>query len=135
MEKFVLYKKTYDFVLWLYPLINCLPKNHRLILGRKLEELAIQLLMNLMKANKSRGLERKQLQSESSDTLDYLRIMIRLAKDARHISVKQYLVSVELLNEIGRMLKTWDSYRKQDWFNEIEYSEFTTKEVNRFLGL
>lgn len=107
MEKFILHQKTYDFVLWLYPLINRLPKNHRLILGRRLEELAIQLLMTLMKANKSRGSERKQLQLESSDTLDYLRIMIRLAKDSHLISVKQYLVSVESLNEIGRMLTSW----------------------------
>ena len=32
------------------------------------------------------------------------------------------------------VLKTWDSYRKQDWVNEIEYPEFTIKEVNRFLS-
>jgi len=39
--------------------------------------------------------------------LDYLRIMLRLSKDTRQISIKQYLVSVELLNEIGRMLTAW----------------------------
>ena len=33
--------------------------------------------------------------------------MLRLAKDTRQISVKQYLMSVELLNEIGRMLTAW----------------------------
>ena len=107
MEKFVLHQKTYDFTLWLYPLINRLPKNHRLILGRKLEELALSLLVSVMKANKARGIERRNFQLESSDTLDYLRIMLRLAKDTRQISVKQYLMSVELLNEIGRMLTAW----------------------------
>ena len=107
MEKFVLHQKTYDFMLWLYPLINRLPKNHRLILGRKLEELSLSLLISVMKANKARGIERRNLQNESSDTLDYLRIMLRLSKDTRQISVKQYLVSVELLNEIGRMLTAW----------------------------
>ena len=109
MEKFVLHQKTYDFVLWLYPLINRLPKNHRLILGRKLEEFALSLLMALMKANKARGSERKTMQIEASDTLDYLRIMLRLSKDTRLISVKQYLVSAEKLNEIGRMLASWMS--------------------------
>ena len=39
-DKFILHQKTYDYILYLYPLINRLPKNHRLILGRKLEELA-----------------------------------------------------------------------------------------------
>lgn len=107
MDKFILHQKTYDFILWLYPLINRLPKNHRLILGRQLEELALSLLMELMKANKARGSERKKLQNDASDTLDYLRIMVRLAKDMRMISVKQYVTSAEKLNEIGRMLSGW----------------------------
>ncbi|MBI2325850.1 diversity-generating retroelement protein Avd [Candidatus Collierbacteria bacterium] len=107
MEKFILHQKTYDFILYLYPIINRLPKNHRLILGRKLEELALDLLMSLMKANKAREEKRKRLQLETSDTLDYLRIVLRLAKDTRLISVKQYAHSAEKLNEIGRMLSSW----------------------------
>lgn len=107
IEKFILHQKTYDFILYLYPIINRLPKNHRLILGRRLEELALALLMFLMKANKARGEERKHLQLEASDTLDYLRIMVRLTKDTRLMSVKQYLTTVEKLNEIGRMLTSW----------------------------
>ena len=107
MEKFVLHQKTYDFVVWLYPPINRLPKNHRLILGKQLEELSLSLLLSLMKANKAFGNERKRFQDESSDTLDYLRIMIRLSKDTRLVSVKQYITCVEKLNEIGRMLTSW----------------------------
>jgi hypothetical protein len=107
MEKFILHQKTYDFVLCIYPIINRLPKNHRLTLGRNLEELSLSLLMTLMKANKARGIERKNLQMDASDTLDYLRIMLRLSKDLRLISVKQYLACVEMLNEIGRMLTSW----------------------------
>ena len=106
MDKFILHQKTYDFILWLYPLINRLPKNHRLILGRQLEELALSLLMSLMKANKARGADRQKFQIESSDTLDYLRIMLRLSKDTRLISVKQYLTCTEMLNEVGRMLSS-----------------------------
>jgi hypothetical protein len=114
MEKFVLHRKTYDFILWLYPIIHRLPKNHRAVLGRKLEELALNLLLSLMKANKARGEERKQLQTVTSDALDYVRIMMRLAKDTRLISVKQYVLSAEKLNEIGRMLTSWMGTGKGD---------------------
>ncbi|MBU0974261.1 diversity-generating retroelement protein Avd [Patescibacteria group bacterium] len=107
MNKFILHQKTYDYILYLYPLINRLPKNHRLILGRKLEELALELLLSLMRANKARGIERKKLQQKSSDYLDYLQIMVRLAKDTRLISIKQYLANAEKLNEIGKMLSSW----------------------------
>lgn len=107
MEKFVLIQKTYDFVVWLYPLINRLPKNHRTIIGKTLEELALLLLMSIIKGNKARDNVRKNFQNEASDTLDYLRIMLRLSKDIRLISVKQYLMSAEKLNEIGKMLTSW----------------------------
>lgn len=107
MEKFVLHQKTYDFVLWLYPIINRLPKNHRLILGSRIEQTALSLLVTLIRANKSRGAERKCLQNLSSDDLDCLRILLRLTKDTRMMSVKQYLRGAEKLNEIGRMLDCW----------------------------
>lgn len=105
--KFILYQKVYDFTLWLYPVINRIPKSHRLVLGRKLEELATSLLLLIIKANKARGQERIMLQRNVSDELDCLRIFTRLTKDLRFMSVKQYTVGVEKLNEIGRMLQSW----------------------------
>ncbi len=107
MEKFVLHQKVYDFTLWLYPIINRLPKNHRFVLGQKLEDLSVSLLLSVAQANKLRGEERRNRQVEASDLLDYLRIMLRLAKDTRGISIKQYALGVEKLNEIGLMLSSW----------------------------
>lgn len=112
MEKFILHQKTYDFVLWLYPIINRLPKNHRQILGKELEKESLQLLINLIKANNTRGHERTVFQKISSDKLDLLRILLRLSKDLRLMSVKQYVLSTEKLNEIGRMLNCWMSKSK-----------------------
>ncbi|NCN45853.1 MAG: four helix bundle protein [Candidatus Pacebacteria bacterium CG10_big_fil_rev_8_21_14_0_10_36_11] len=107
MEKFILHQKTYDFVLWLYPIINRLPKNHRQILGTKLEEEGLSLLVSLINANNARGAERDSFQKLSSNELDLLRILLRLTKDLHLMSVKQYLLGSEKLNEIGRMLNCW----------------------------
>lgn len=107
MEKFILHQKTYDFVLWLYPIVNRLPKNHRHILGKKLEEEGLSLLVNLINANNNRGVERRSFQNLSSNELDLLRILLRLTKDLRLMSVKQYIFGSEKLNEIGRMLSCW----------------------------
>jgi hypothetical protein len=106
-EKFVLYQKTYDFLLWLYPIINRIPKSHRLVLGRHLEELGISLLLLVIKANTARGQSRLSLQLQVSDELDCLRILVRLTKDLRFMSVKQYTTGAEKVNEIGRMLNAW----------------------------
>lgn len=106
-EKLLIFQKAYDFLLWLYPVINRIPKSHRLVLGRNLEELGISLLLFIIKANKSRGHIRTELQFKISDDLDSIRILIRLTKDLHLMSIKQYMISAEKINEIGRMLSSW----------------------------
>ena len=106
-EKLLIFQKTYDFLLWLYPIINRIPKSHGLVLGRHLEELAISLLIFVVKANKVRGQSRLSLQLQVSDELDCLRILVRLTKDLRFMSVRQYTIGAEKINEICRMLSAW----------------------------
>ena len=107
LERLFIFQKTYDLLLWLYPVINRIPKSHRLVLGRNLEELAISLLLLIIKANKARGNTRTALQLKISDDLDCLRILIRLTKDLRFMSIKQYAMGAEKINEVGRMLSAW----------------------------
>ena len=106
-EKLLIFQKTYDLLLLLYPVINRIPKSHRLVLGKELEELGIALLVTTVKANKVRGQERTSLQLQISDDLDSIRILIRLTKDLRLMSIKQYAMGAEKINEIGRMLNSW----------------------------
>lgn len=106
-EQLLVYQKLYDTVVWLYPCINRIPKSHRLVLGRHIEELCLSLLLLVVKANKARGEERWKLQQKISDDLDCLRIVIRLTKDVRCMSVKQYMLAAEKLNEVARLVTGW----------------------------
>lgn len=106
-EKLLIFQKTYDLLLWLYPVINRIPKSHRLVLGKELEQLGITLLVTMIKANKARGTTRTTLQLQISDDLDSIRILIRLTKDLKLMSIKQYAMGAERINEIGRMLTAW----------------------------
>lgn len=47
---------------------------------------------------------------------------------------KLFLQSLLNLSIQAFWLKTWDSYRKVDWINEIEYPELTYQETQRFLS-
>lgn len=96
-EQLILYQKVYDFVVWLYPVVNRIPKSHRMILGSKIERLSIRLLLSIVQANKVRGTQRKELHTKISDYLDCLRILIRLTKDLKFMSIKQYTVAAERL--------------------------------------
>lgn len=106
-EQLLIYQKFYDFILAFYPIINHIPKSHRLVMGKHLEELCIILLMLIIKANKERGNNRVSLQTKISDNLDILRILVRLSKDLKFMSIKQYALHIEKLNEIGKMVYCW----------------------------
>lgn len=108
----IIYQKFYDLVIWLFPVINKIPRSHRQILGKHLEELCITILLLLIKANKSRGQIRTALQFNVSDELDSLRILVRLNKDLRFMSVKQYTFAAEKLNELGRMMSGWVKHQE-----------------------
>ena len=107
IEKLVIFQKIYDFLLWLYPLINRIPKSHRLVLGKHLEELGLSLLLLSIQANKIRGESKKPMQLQISDELDELRILIRLTKDLHFMSIAQYQHAAEKINETGKILYGW----------------------------
>lgn len=106
-KKLILFQKIYDFVLWLYPVINRIPRHHKTVLGRQVEELAVSMLLVVLSANRARGQKREELQFVISEDLDKLRILIRLTKDLRFMSIKQYSYSSEKVNEIGKILSGW----------------------------
>jgi len=112
IEKLVIFQKIYDFLLWLYPLINRIPKSHRPVLGKHLEELGLNLLLLSIQANKIRNEGRIKVQLQMSDELDKLRILIRLTKDLRFMSVSQYQCAAEKMNEIGKILCGWINSQK-----------------------
>ena len=107
IEKLIIFQKIYDFLLWLYPLINRIPKSHRLILGRSMEEEGIKILLLSTEANKLKDNSRKIIQQQMSDELDKLRILIRLTKDLHFMSIAQYQHAAEKINEIGKILYGW----------------------------
>jgi four helix bundle protein len=106
-EKLLIFQKAYDFTVWLYPIINRIPQSHRLVLGRAMEERAISMIVAVTEANKRSGEARIVFQKKVSDDLDVIRILLRLAKDMRFVSIKQYAFGTDKINEIGRMLSAW----------------------------
>lgn len=100
-----IFTKLYDLILWLYPMVNKFPKAQRFVLGQRIENNALELLRLTIKANSSRY--KCPILEEFSVELDQLRILIRLSKDFKFMSVNQYGYASGLINEIGKMLGGW----------------------------
>lgn len=106
-DKLLIFQKMYDLTLWLYPLVNRIPKSHRMVLGKAIEELAIGMVVATTKANSLKGKQRVELQQLISSDLDTLRILLRLTKDLKFMSIKQYAYGSQKINEVARMLHSW----------------------------
>jgi len=100
-----IFEKTYDLILWLYPAVNKFPKSQRFVLGQQIENTVLEILKGIIHANseKNKLICLKQISVE----LDKLRILIRLSKDLKFISIRQYGFGAEKINEIGKMLGGW----------------------------
>jgi len=105
LDDLIIYQKTYDFLLWLHPVINKFPKSQRFVLGQRIENKTLDLLHSMIVANALR--EKAATLKQASVELDELRILIRLSKDLHFVNIKQYSVAAEKMNEIGRLLSGW----------------------------
>ncbi len=104
-QDLVIFQKVYDLILWLYPTVNKFPKSQRFVLGQQIENTVLEILKGIIQANQESNklLYLKQI----SVDLDKLRILIRLSKDLKFISIRQYQFAAEKINEIGKILGGW----------------------------
>ena len=105
LDDLIIFQKFYDFILWLYPIINKFPQKQRFVLGQQIQNELLEILKIIIEANQE--IQRSAILKRMSISLDKLRILIRLSKDLRFISINQYQTAAEKINEIGRLLNGW----------------------------
>jgi len=104
-QDLAIFEKTYELILWIYPTVNKFPKSQRFVLGQHIEDIILKILEGIIEANQERN--KIPYLKQISVNLDKLRILIRLSKDLRFISIKQYGFATNKVNEIGKMLGGW----------------------------
>ena len=105
LQDLVIFEKVYQLVRWLYPTIQKFPKSQRFVLGQQIENISLDVLRGIIRANASRT--KLPILYEASVDLDTLRILLRLAKDLKFLSIRQYAFAAELVNEVGKLLGGW----------------------------
>lgn len=103
-ENFIAFQKTYDLALYLVPILNRFPKSQRFTLAEEIETSVLNLLRTLRDGVNSHDAVRLGKWESASRNLDDARILIRLSKDLRFMSIKQYGLSAEKMNEIGKVI-------------------------------
>lgn len=105
LQDLIIFQKVYDLILWMYPLINKFPKSQRFVLGQQLENTLLEILKGVIQANQERN--KLEILKQVSIDLDKFRILYRLAKDLKFMSIRQYQFGAEKINEVGKILGGW----------------------------
>ena len=77
-EELVVITKTYDLILWSCRHTGKFPRNHRFVLGERIERNLYDLLETLIRAKYTR--QRRELLEHTNLLLEILRFQMRLAR-------------------------------------------------------
>ena len=97
--------KTYDLILWSCNHTRSFPRNHRFVLGERIERNLYNLLETLIRAKYTK--QRQRLLEDANLTLEVLRFQMRLAKDLQCLKVEIYAFAAKAIDEIGRLIGGW----------------------------
>ena len=103
----VIFQKIYDFMLYMYPIVNTFPKSQRFVLAQHIENITLDTLEKIIKINSGEDKEKRELFKEIDINIDKLKILFRLAKDLKFISIKRYGIISERVLEIGKLAGGW----------------------------
>jgi hypothetical protein len=100
-----IYKTTYELLQLVTMCTRDFPKDFRYSLGQKLKEECIELVLLIYRANSSRV--RRAAIEAVSERLQVLELLLRLSKDMRLLSIKQFSSACELTDSLSRQAAGW----------------------------
>jgi len=100
-----IYRVTYELLQVVTRITRDMPRDYKQSLGNKVREECVELVVLIYRANCSRN-KRPHLEA-LQEHLQVVILLLRLSKDMRLISTKQFAQTVELTNQIGRQSSGW----------------------------
>ena len=104
-QELVIITKTYDLILWSCHHTGRFPRNHRFVLGERIERNLYDLLETLIKARYTR--QRQPLLEQANLILEILHFQVRMAKDLQCLKTDSYAFATKAIDEIGKMVGGW----------------------------
>ena len=102
-----IFHKMYNLYKILSEYQGGIPKVKRYTLWQLCENISLSLLVILIRTGNQKEEKKLETLYEISNNIDLLKVLMRLAKETKIISLKQYIVIQEILQEIGKMTGGW----------------------------
>ena len=104
-DELIVITKAYDLILWSCNHTGKFPRNHRFVLGERIERNLYDLLEILIRAKYTK--QRQELLEQANLVLEILRFQMRLAKDLQCLEVQSYGFAAKAIDEIGKLVGGW----------------------------
>ncbi len=104
-------QKAYDVASWLLPRTERIPRSYKFTLGDRIQRVALDLNLALVEAAHARSKERPL--HRANRHLDELRLLLRLARDVKALTLRQHEHVSGLNEELGRMIGGWLRWSKR----------------------
>ena len=99
-QELIVITKTYDLILWSCNHTSKFPRNHRFVLGERIERNLYNLLETLIRAKYTK--QRQRLLEDANLSLEVLRFQMRLAKDLQCLKVESYAFAAKSISSKAR---------------------------------
>lgn len=105
-EELVVIQKLYDYLVWVSPIINRLPRDKKYTIGDRLLNRLYDVLEDLIKA-KYRSRNKLELLEQANVGLEIVRFYQRLILSDNLWDRKRYQFASKSVNEVGILLGKW----------------------------
>lgn len=105
-EELVVIQKLYDYLVWVSPIINRLPRDKKYTIGDRLLNRLYDVLEDLIKA-KYRSCNKLELLEQANVGLEIVRFYQRLILSDNLWDRKRYQFASKSVNEVGILLGKW----------------------------
>ncbi len=101
----VVLEKSYQFLLWLVPLLDNFPNSQKFLLGDRIQGLCTDILEGLVEATYSKNALPHL--AATNIRLEKLRFLFRLTHELKLLDARRYEFAARAIDEIGRLVGGW----------------------------
>jgi hypothetical protein len=100
-----IFAKWLEFLYWLVPVIEKFPKRVRFTLSNRIENLAFDIVEDLVEARYSR--DKRPVLQNANLRLEKMRVLLRISHQLQFLSHNSFEHAIRQLAEVGGMLGGW----------------------------
>jgi hypothetical protein len=99
------YKATYDLLLDIFRFTKNFGKEYKYTVGESLKKETLELLTLIYRANVRR--DKQDVLQEARERIEVIRLFIRVMKDMRQVSLKQFVQINTSIESVSKQLSGW----------------------------